>query len=119
MPRYIDGFAHPIPLNKLDQYQHLAAAVAQIWKEHGALDYQEWVGDDMHLEGTRSFSEALSANSDEAILFGWLVFESREARDLANARVAADPRIAELMADADVGFDPQRMAYGGFLPLEL
>lgn len=119
MPGYIDGFAHPIPLNKLDQYQRLAAAVAQIWKEHGALDYQEWVGDDMQLEGTRSFSETLSASSDEAILFGWLVFESKETRDLANTRIAADPRIAELMADADVGFDPQRMAYGGFLPLDL
>ena len=114
MSHYIDGFVHPIPRNRLDEYKNLAVEVAEIWKEHGALDYWESVGDDLHLQGTRSFTDAVIAKENESILFGWVIFTSREARNLANEKVAADPRMAELMAKADVGFDAKRMAYGGF-----
>ena len=114
MSHYVDGFVHPIPRDRLEEYKRLVAAVAEIWKEHGALDYWECVGDDLHLEGTRSFIDLVAAKEDEIILFGWVVFESREARDLANEKVAVDPRMGELMAAADIGFDAQRMAYGGF-----
>ena len=117
MTQYIDGFAFPIPRDRLAAYRRLAESIAEIWREHGALDYREYVGDDMSLAGTRAFTEALDATADEVIVFGWVAFESRQRRDLANERVAADPRVAALMAASDAGFDPQRMAYGGFLPL--
>ncbi|MBT8062041.1 MAG: DUF1428 domain-containing protein [Gammaproteobacteria bacterium] len=117
MTQYIDGFVHPIPSNCLSQYQRLAEAVATIWKEHGALDYREFVGDDLSLEGTRSFTDMVAASEDEVIVFGWVVFASREARDLANQKVAADPRMAELIDSSNSGFDASRMAYGGFRPL--
>ena len=114
MADYIDGFAFPVSRDRLDHYKQLAEAVAEIWKEHGALDYREFLGDDLALEGTRSFTDALAATDADAIVFGWVVFESREARDAANAKVAADPRVAELMTDSNSGFDAERMAYGGF-----
>ena len=114
MSDFIDGFAFPIATSRIDDYKQLAQAVAEIWKEHGALAYYEYSGDDMSLEGTRSFLELLSASEEESIIFGWVVFESREARDKANAKVAADPRMNELFASTDSGFDPERMAYGGF-----
>lgn len=116
MPNYIDGFVHPIPRDRLDEYMRLVAAVAEIWKEYGALDYWECVGDDLHLEGTRSFIDLVDAAEDETVLFGWVVFDSRETRDLVNEKVAADPRMEELMAASNTGFDAQRMAYGGFQP---
>ena len=116
MSHYIDGFVHPIPRDRLEEYKRLVAAVAEIWKEHGALDYWECVGDDLHLEGTRSFIDLVDAAEDEIILFGWVVFDSREDRDLANEKVAADPRMEELMAASNIGFDVQRMVYGGFQP---
>ena len=117
MAQYIDGFALPIPRDRLGAYERLSEAVAEIWKEHGALDYREFAGDDMKLEGTRPFMDALAATEDEAIVFGWVVFESREARDLANEKVAADPRMADLIGSSNTGFDASRMAYGGFRPL--
>ena len=58
--------------------------------------------------------ECVCGAEDEAIVFGWVVFDSREARDLANEKVAADPRMAELVASSAAGFDAKRMAYGGF-----
>ncbi len=117
MAHYIDGFVLPVPRQRLDAYKRVAEAVAKIWKEHGALDYREYVGDDLHLEGTRSFTDLAAAAEDEAIVFGWVVFDSREARDLANEKVAADPRMADLIGSSNTGFDARRMGYGGFLPL--
>ena len=121
MAHYIDGFVLPIPRDRLGEYQQVAASVARIWSEHGALDYREYVGDDLSLEGTRSFTDLVTPSEDEAIVFGWVVFESREARDLANERVAADPRMATLIEPltdpANPIFDAKRMAYGGFRPL--
>ena len=114
MAQYIDGFVLPVPRDRLNEYERLVVVVAEIWKEHGALDYWEYVGDDLNLEGTRSFTDLVAATEDEVIVFGWVVFDSREARDLANEKVAADPRMANLIESSDSGFDAKRMAYGGF-----
>lgn len=114
MTHYIDGFVLPVARDRLEDYRRLVKAVAAIWKEHGALDYREYVGDDMNLEGTRSFTDIVAAADDEAIVFGWVVFESRGARDLANEKVAADPRMADLINSSNSGFDAKRMVYGGF-----
>jgi len=117
MAHYIDGFVLPVPRDRLNEYKCLVEAAAAIWKEHGARDYREYVGDDLKLEGTRSFTDLLAATEDETIVFGWVVFDSREARDLANEKVAADPRMAELIDSSNSGFDAKRMAYGGFQSL--
>jgi uncharacterized protein YbaA (DUF1428 family) len=114
MAHYIDGFVLPVSRDRLNEYARLVEEVAEIWKEHGALDYLEYVGDDMNREGTCSFTDLVAATEDETIVFGWVVFDSREARDLANEKVAADPRMAELIDSSNSGFDAKRMAYGGF-----
>ncbi|WP_394751018.1 DUF1428 domain-containing protein [Spongiimicrobium salis] len=121
MANYIDGFVLPIPEKHLDEYKRAAEAVAQIWKEYGALEYFEYVGEDLHLEGTRSFPECIGAKEHEVVVFGWVVFASKETRDLANKQVSADPRmndlIVPLMDPSKMVFNAERMAYGGFLPL--
>jgi uncharacterized protein YbaA (DUF1428 family) len=116
MSRYIDGFILPISRDRLDEYRRLVEAVAGIWKEHGALDYREYVGDDLISEGTLSFTDLVAAADGEAIVFGWVEFDSREARDLANEKVAADPRMLDIVNSSNSGFDAERMAYGGFRP---
>lgn len=121
MADYIDGFVLPVPKNHLAEYKTVAEKVAEIWKEHGALAYFEYVADDLKLEGTRSFAEAAKAKEDEAVIFGWVVFDSRATRDQANDRVAADPRMADLVGPLTDSrrliFDAARMIYGGFQPL--
>ncbi|WP_223787269.1 DUF1428 domain-containing protein [Marinicella meishanensis] len=117
MNDYIDGFALPIPKAHLKAYQSVASAIAAIWVKHGALDYREFVGDDLQLAGTRSFLDAVAVEEDEVVVFGWVRFACKADRDAANERVAADPEVAKLMAASNSGFDPSRMAYGGFVPL--
>ena len=118
---YIDGFVLPIPQKHLDEYKRVAETVAKIWKEHGALAYFEYVGEDLKLEGTRSFPDAVGAKADEAIVFGWVVFDSKETRDMANKRVVSDPRMTDLIAPltgpSRMIFDATRMVYGGFQAL--
>ena len=118
MADYIDAFTFPIPRRHLEEYKRVAETVAEIWKEHGALAYYEYLGEDLKLEGTRSFPEAVGAKQDEVIIFGWVAFDSKETRVLANERVAADPRMVDLIAPlvdpSRLIFDAQRMVYGGF-----
>ena len=118
---YIDGFVFPIPRIHLEEYRSVAEKVAEIWKEYGALAYFEYVGDDLTLEGTRSFIHTVDAKEDEAIVFGLVIFPSKETRDLANKQVPADPRMAELVTPLTTPerliFDASRMVYGGFQPL--
>ena len=117
MGNYIDGYVLPVPRDRLDEYKQLVEAAADIWKEHGALAYREYVGDDLIRDGTRSFTDVTAASDGEVIVFGWVEFESRAARDLANDKVATDPRMADLIKSSDSGFDAARMAYGGFQAL--
>ena len=112
---YIDDFVHPIPRNKVELYQTMAQSIGNIWKAYGAIEDKEFLGDDMHLEGTRSFHELLTTTADEVVIFGWVAFESKAIRDEANKKIATDPRVAELMSGLDSGFDGQRMGYGGFM----
>ncbi len=114
MANYIDGFVLPVSRDRLDEYKLLVEAAADIWKEHGALEYREYVGDDLILDGTRSFTDLAAATDGEVIVFGWVEFESRAARDLANDKVATDPRMVDLIKSSNSGFDAERMAYGGF-----
>ncbi|MEM9023266.1 MAG: DUF1428 domain-containing protein [Bacteroidota bacterium] len=121
MATYLDGFLLPVPRRHLAAYQQVAEQVAAIWKEYGALDYREFVGDDLTLEGTRSFVDAVDLKEDEVVVFGWVLFPSQEVRESANRQVPNDPRMAALVAPltdpANLIFDASRMVYGGFLPL--
>ncbi len=121
MSNYIDGFVFPVSRIHLDEYRSVAEKVAEIWKEYGALAYYEYVGEDLTLEGTRSFIETVDAKEDEVIVFGWVIFPSKETRDLANKQVPTDPRMAELVAPLTdperLIFNAARMVYGGFQSL--
>ena len=121
MDNYIDGFVLPVPRIHLNEYKGVAEKVAEIWKEYGALEYFEYVGEDLKLEGTRSFIELMDLKDDEVIVFGWAVFPSKEVRDKANKHVPTDSRMADLVAQLTKSerliFNAGRMVYGGFQPL--
>ena len=114
MSRYVDGFVIPIPKDKIDDYRRLAEAAGKLWKEHGALDYWECLGDDLEVKDMVSFPQLANIGADETVVFSWIVYASREQRDQVNARIMADPRIQELCDPDNPPFDCKRMAYGGF-----
>lgn len=112
---YVDGFVLAVPKSKLDAYKELARLAGEVWKEHGALDYVECVGDDVPYGELTSFPRAVQAKDDEIVIFSWITYQSREHRDAVNAKVMADPRLKPTMDSPP--FDGKRMIYGGFQTL--
>lgn len=121
MANYIDGFVLAVPRVHLDEYKTVAEQVAEIWREYGAIAYFEYAGEDLRLEGIRSFIDVVHLKEDEVVVFGWVVFPSKEVRDRANKEVPEDQRMAALVTPLTSSdrliFDASRMVYGGFEPL--
>jgi uncharacterized protein YbaA (DUF1428 family) len=114
---YVDGFVVPVPKRNLKTYRRIATAAGKIWREHGAVDYWECVADDVKPGKVTSFPQSVKLKSGETVLFSWIVFKSRAHRDRVNAKVIADPRVAQMMDDKSMPFDGRRMIYGGFKSL--
>ena len=114
MARYVDGFVIPVPKRNVEVYRRMAQKAGKVWIEHGALEFRECVGDDLKIKGTAPFTRAARAKSGETVFFSWIVYKSRAHRDRVNAKVMKDPRIANMMDEKAMPFDPRRMVYGGF-----
>lgn len=115
MPRYVDGFVIPIKKSKLPAYRRMATLAGKIWKEYGAVDYIEAVGDDLKIKGmVSSFPKMAKTKSGETVLFSFIVYKSRSHRDAVNKKVMADPRLKAMCDPKNSPFDFRRMAYGGF-----
>ncbi len=111
---YVDGFVLPVPKKNLPAYRRMARKAGKIWREHGALEYRECVGDDVKMGKLTSFPQSVKLKPDETVVFSWIVFKSRAHRDRVNAKVMKDPRLANMMDPKDMPFDSKRMVYGGF-----
>lgn len=114
MPPYVDGFVLPVPKKNLAAYRSMARRAGRVWREHGALEYRECVGDDVEPGRHTSFPQSVDLRPGEVVWFSWVVFRSRQHRDRVNARVMKDPRIAAAMEASKLPFDARRMIYGGF-----
>ena len=118
MAKYVDVFVLPIPRAHVDEYKAAAQQIAEVWKDHGALEYRECILEDFHLEGTRSFSEIAGVGEDEVVIFGWTSFASQESRLEANANVPKDPRMHDLVGrlthPSKLIFDFRKMVFGNF-----
>ena len=110
---YVDGFVLPVPKKNVEAYRRLAQKAGKIWREHGALEYRECVGDDLDVKIAVPFPRRIRLKPGETVVFSWIVFKSRAHRDRVNAKVMADPRIAQMCPES-MPFDCKRMVYGGF-----
>ena len=112
---YIDAFVAPVPKQKLAEYREFARQAAAVWREHGALEYREWVADDVKPGKLTSFPQSVQLEPDETAVVGWIVYRSRAQRDEVNAKVMKDPRMQ--VDPKSWPFDGKRMIFGGFEPL--
>lgn len=115
---YVDGFVLPVPKKNLQAYRRMARQAGKVWREHGALEYRECVGDDlapnMGDEKVKpQFPRMARLKPSETLFFSFIVYKSRAHRDRVNAKVMKDPRIEKAMGKR-MPFDVKRMAYGGF-----
>ena len=112
---YVDGFVLPVPEKNLKAYRAIAQKAGKIWREHGALQYVEAVGDDLDNKWGVSFPKLIKVKTGEKPLFSFIVYKSRADRDKVNKKVMADPRMQKMMKKGEpMPFEIKRMAYGGF-----
>lgn len=102
----------PIQKGKIEAYRKLAKTAARVWRDHGALQYFECVGDDLDVKFCLPFPKGIRLKKGETVVFSFIVFKSRAHRDRVNAKVMKDPRIK--CDPATMPFDCARMLYGGF-----
>jgi uncharacterized protein YbaA (DUF1428 family) len=114
---YVDGFVIPIPKKNIAAYKKMATLGAKVWKDHGALQYFECIGDDLNPKMDPkmkfiTFPQLAKAKPTETVWFSFIIFKSKAHRNAVNKKVMADPRLANMKGP--MPFDPNRMSYGGF-----
>jgi len=112
--RYVDGFVLPVPKKNLQAYRSMSKKAGKIWREYGALEYRECVGDDMAVKMGVGFPTTLKLKPGETAVFAWILYKSRAHRDRVNAKVMKDPRLMKMMDPKAMPADCARMVYGGF-----
>jgi uncharacterized protein YbaA (DUF1428 family) len=114
MSQYIDGFVLPVAKKNLAAYKRMAQKTNKIWREYGALDYKECVGDDLNVKMGLPFPRGIKTKPGETVVFAYIVYKSRSHRDRVCAKIMKDPRITEMCDPKNMPFDVDRMLYGGF-----
>ena len=109
---YIDGIVAAVPTANRDAYKKHAELAAAVFKEHGALKLVECWGDDVPDGKLTSFPIAVRKQDDETVVFSWILWPSRQARDAGMKLVMADPRMQPGVNP--MPFDGKRLIYGGF-----
>ena len=113
--RYIEGFLTPVPTANKDIYKKHAEEASAMFKDLGATRLYEGWGDDVPDGKQTDFKRAVQAKADEAVLFSFIEYPSKEVRDSANRKMMDDPRMADMAKD--MPFDGKRMIWSGFSPI--
>jgi uncharacterized protein YbaA (DUF1428 family) len=111
---YVDGYVLAVPRKNKSDYIRLAEEAAVVFKEHGALSVVENWADDVPNGKLASFPMAVRCEDGEDVVFSWITWSSREARDKGNKAAMADPRF-QGWNPSNMPFDGKRMIFGGFV----
>jgi uncharacterized protein YbaA (DUF1428 family) len=110
---YVDGYIIAVPKEKKSEYIRLAKESAIVFKDHGALSVVENWADDVPAGEVTSLPMAVQCEEGEDVVFSWIIWPSREARDAGNAAAMEDPRFQD-WSPSSMPFDGKRMIFGGF-----
>ncbi len=109
---YADGFVVPVPGANREAYTKLASDAARVFAEYGATRVIEAWGDDVPDGKVTDFRRSVAAKDGETIVFSWIEWPSKQARNEAWPKLMSDLRMQP--NKKNMPFDGQRMIYGGF-----
>ena len=111
---YVDGFVVPVPNANRDSYVEMARKAWEVFQRHGAVSMVECWGDDVPDGKLTDFRRAVQCKPDETVVFSWVTWPDRAARDRGNKAMMEDPAMKDM---SEMPFDGKRMIYGGFAPV--
>jgi uncharacterized protein YbaA (DUF1428 family) len=111
---YVDGYVLPVPQEKKDAYRKIAEGFAGKAKELGALRVVEAWGDDVPDGKVTDYKRAVKADDSENVVYSYIEWPDKEARDAAWAKIMDDP---DMQPQGEMPFDGKRMFWGGFRPI--
>ena len=111
---YVDGFVFAVTTAHKELFRAHAKELAGVFQDHGALSVCECWGVDVPDGDLTSFPMAVKKTDEETVVFSWIVWPDKAARDTGNKQVFEDPRMERF---ADLPLDGKRMIVGGFEPL--
>lgn len=110
---YVDGSLVPTPKDSKDAYLAYADKVADILMDHGATRVVDAWSDNIPDGKVTDFRRSVDAGADEAVVFSWVEWPSKSARDAAWQKIFTDPR----MHEGNPPQDEARRVSGGFVPV--
>lgn len=108
---YVDGVVIPVPVANKERYTDLAKKMADMFKQHGAIQVVECWSNDVPEGEITSFNLAVKRKDDEAIVFSWIMWPSKDVRDEAWEKIMA---AGDMHGPDGMPFDGKRLIYGGF-----
>ena len=109
---YADGFLVAVPNENKQAYSEMANKAAAVFAEYGATRVVEAWGDDLPDGKVTDYRKAVKAKNGENVVFSWIEWPSKQARDESWPKMMEDERMKP--DHANMPFDGQRMIYGGF-----
>jgi len=113
MAGYVDLFVLPVPKKMIPTYRRISSKMGRIMRGHGATEYREFLGNDLHVKKMVSPLRMVKMKSGDVLVFAVVGFRSRSHRDQVNKRTMSDPRVKK-MCEQPMFVDCKRMVYGGF-----
>lgn len=113
---YIDGTVMAVPAGQRAAFTEASQKMAELFREHGAVTVVDCWGDEVPEGKVNDFHGAVLRKPDEAVVFSWIGWTDKAARDAAWEAIMADPRM-EQHSPKSVGADMGRMIFGGFRPV--
>jgi len=110
---YVDGCVIPVPAGNKQAYVANSKEKAALLKKCGATRVVDAWADDVPDGTVTDYKGAVKASAGEKIVYSWVEWPSKEARDKGWEAASKDPS----MQPSNLPFDGKRMIYGGFAPL--
>lgn len=113
---YVDGIVLAVPTANKQAYLDMAQMTSGLFREHGATRVVETWGDDVPDGKVTDFKRAVKATDEETVVYSWIEWPSKEARNEGWAKFMADERMKPENSP-EMPWDGQRMFWGGFTPV--
>lgn len=84
---YIDGFVLAVPTANKEAYRKMASDASRVFVRHGAVAFLEGWGEDVPQGKVNCLNSAVLKEPGETVMFSWIVWRDRAARDAGNSAV--------------------------------